>query len=439
MKNHRHVCNSSSDEEKIIISDESSGSISSIGPYCWWRSAAKYDEYVKLKLEGGLPDVSRLTTRMRVFKELERLALVASGSTGTRDHHEYHHNEGGVNELRHKLLTYRSGDFWMPTGGISKDEMDIPPVATILLVGFSASGKSSLVNLMYCVLGRSGLMPFAQTSSSSGSGTTMLLKEHNVVRSLRSGFCVYDSRGFDYNEMGETSVGEELSSWMNDGVHQNQECLRSGNLDNVPHHVLMKDAAGDDRHDADLLILSKYNWSSKFVRRTVNCVMVVANMAEIYKAFKAGDSKPMEATRQLFCTSAFRKCNDEKPILILTHGDMLSTEERIEGRLKICECVGASETTGVYDIVCLTEYGFLAEESDPVSAYALTEAVYRALLISDRTHVPKKTHKDWALLVLSWIICFIASLFALLAEICFKLGEGPRRSQRDHHKLLINK
>lgn len=283
----------------------------------------------------------------------------------------------------------------------------------------------------------------------------MLLKEHNVVRSLRSGFCVYDSRGFDYNDIGDDSVREELSCWMNYGIHQNQRCLRSGDPDNIPHH----NVAGDDMHD-EFHTMSEYNWSSKFVRRTVNCVMLVANMAEIYKAFKAGDSNLIEATRQLFCSSAFRNCgklislvirgngnliyrsmmvlhnaDDEKPILILTHGDMLSTEERIEGRLKICESVGVSETTGVYDIVCLTEYGFLAEESDPVSAYALTEAVYRALLISDRTHLPKKTHKDWALLVVSWIMCFIASLFALIAEICFKLGGGGR--QRDHHRLLM--
>ena len=59
---------------------------------------------------------------------------------------------------------------------------------------------------------------------------------------------------------------------------------------------------------------------------------------------------------------------DEIPLLILTHGDLLSTEERIDGRLKICECLDISETNGVYDIVCLTEYGFLVEESAPVSA-----------------------------------------------------------------------
>lgn len=118
--------------------------------HCWWRSALNFDECVKFKI--GLPDVSRLTPRLRLLREMERLALVAA------DGH-------GLHELKHKLITYHSGDFWVPTGGIKKEKLDIPPVNTILLVGFSGSGKSALVNLMYSVLGRSGLIPFAQTST----------------------------------------------------------------------------------------------------------------------------------------------------------------------------------------------------------------------------------------------------------------------------------
>lgn len=105
---------------------------------------------------------------------------------------------------------------------------------------------------------------------------------------------------------------------------------------------------------------------------------------------------------------------------------MLTPEERIEGRIKICEWLDISETNGVYDIVCLTEYGFIAEDSDPVSAYALTEAVYRALLISDRSHPPKRSILDWTMLVLSWLMCFVAAIFACLAEICSKLGQRDR-------------
>ncbi|KAL5560959.1 hypothetical protein UlMin_030706 [Ulmus minor] len=378
---------------KLCSSDEQEYELSSaLAPYCWWRSAAKFDECVKLKVD--LPNVSGLTPRLRVLRELERLALVAPE---------------GLHELHHKLLKYRSGDFWMPTGGISKEMMEIPPAATILLVGFSGSGKSSLVNLMYCVLGRSGLVPFAQTASGTSNYTSMFLEEHNVLRSLRSGFCVYDSRGFAYDHLSESL--EELSSWMNDGVHHNQLCLRSND------YLLGKD-------NVDILMSKS---SSKFVRRRVNCAMVVVNIAEIYKAFKAGDLKPLEATRELYLSSAFKRCT-ENPILILTHGDLLSTEERIEGRILICECLGISEITGVYDVVCLTEYGFLAEESDPVSAYALTEAVYRALLISDRSHPPKRSILDWTMLVLSWLLFFLSAFFAFLAEIFSKLG------RRDKHR-----
>lgn len=103
---------------------------------------------------------------------------------------------------------------------------------------------------------------------------------------------------------------------------------------------------------------------------------------------------------------------------------MLSTEERIEGRTTICEWLNISEASGVYDIVCLTEYGFIAEESDPVSAYALTEAIYRALLISDRIHPPKRSFLDWTMLILSWLMCFIAAFFGFLAEICSKLANS---------------
>ncbi|PPS05030.1 hypothetical protein GOBAR_AA15633 [Gossypium barbadense] len=385
--------------------------------YCWWRTATKFDECAKLKLD--FPDVSILTPRLRLLRELERLALIAPD---------------GLNELRHKLLGYRSGDFWVPIGGINKEDMDIPSLNTILLVGFSGSGKSSLINLMYSILGRSGLIPFAQTSSvialccekglgncskkkifkfsnlhagSCSNYTTMYMEEHNVLRSMRSGFCVYDSRGFDYGRTREAL--EELSSWMSEGVHHNQLCLRYRDSKMMT----------DDMENNDM------GSSSKFVLRRVNCVIVVANMAEIYQALKAGDLKPLEAIRQLFCCAALRKSN-ENPLVILTHGDLLSTEERIDGRLKICECLDISETNGVFDIVCLTEYGFLEEECDPVSAYALTEVVYRALLISDRGQLPKKRFHHRALLILLCLVRFIGVCFAFLADVCSKLGEKEK-------------
>ncbi|XP_059664318.1 uncharacterized protein LOC132310109 [Cornus florida] len=361
----------------------------------WWRSAAKFEECANFnKLE--IPNMSKITPRLKLLREMERLVSLG---------------EEVLDQLRHKLFTYRPGDFWVPTGGVKKEEMDIPRANTILLVGFHNSGKSSLVNLMYSVLGRSGLVPFAQTSSGCASNcTTLIMEEHNVLRSLNNGFCVYDTRGFDYDRLDESL--EELSEWKSNGVHHKQLCLRTGDP------VLSEDELGSPQ--------LRSSW--KFVNRRVNCVMVVVNVAEIYKALKAGDKKPLEAIKHLFCSPPLRNSN-ENPILILTHGDKLSTEDRIDSRLKICEHLGVSESNGVYDIVCFTEYGFLADESDPVTTYALTEAVYRAMLISDRGHLPKRNLKDWAVLLLSWLMCFVGAIFAFLGQFFSTLG------QRDLPKL----
>lgn len=114
-------------------------------------------------------------------------------------------------------------------------------------------------------------------------------------------------------------------------------------------------------------------------------------------------------------------------MLILTHGDSLNGEDRINGRLRICEYLGIAETSGAYDVACLTEQGIEAEEYDPVTAFALTEAVYRAVLQCDRTHVPKMQLKDWAVLFFSWIMWCLASFFAILANFFAQFGDHDKK------------
>ncbi|XP_073126337.1 uncharacterized protein [Henckelia pumila] len=372
MKNHHFF---SSDEEQNAAQNPS---------FCWWRTADDFDENGRFKVE--ISDPSMLTPRLKVLREMERLAFV-SGE--------------GMDDFRHKLMTYRAGDFWVPIGGIKKEDMDVPKVVTVLLTGMAGSGKSSLVNLMYSVLGRSGLIPFAQTSGESSNYTTMYLEEHNVLRSPRNGFCVFDTRGLVQDLMEEGL--KEVSGWMADGLRHNQPCFRQ-------EDEKVKGIGG-----------SMGITSSRYVKRKVNCVMVVADLSLISKAFESSDLNSINALRDLYNLPSVKSAN-ENPILILTHGDTLNAEDRINGRLKICEYLGIHETTGAYDIPCLTEQGILVEESDPVTAFALTEAVYRALLQSDRTHLPKMKFLDYIILVFFWIMWCTASFFAVLARLFSKFG-----------------
>lgn len=129
----------------------------------------EFDESGHLKV-GIESNLSNLTPRIKVLREMERLALISAE---------------GLHELKHKLLGYRAGDFWLPIGGLKKQDMDIPPTVTILLLGLTNSGKSSFINLMCSVLGRSGLIPFAQTSSGTFIDilefyTTIYLEQHEI-------------------------------------------------------------------------------------------------------------------------------------------------------------------------------------------------------------------------------------------------------------------
>ncbi|KAF5183432.1 hypothetical protein FRX31_026982, partial [Thalictrum thalictroides] len=116
---------------------------------------------------------------------------------------------------------------------------------------------------------RSGLIPFAQTSKKSSNYTTMFMEEHNVLRSVRSGFCVYDSMGLDYNQVDEGI--DEFTEWMVDGIYHHQLCCRSED------GVFRSQASMESSKDSPLLTLG-------FKRRQVNYALVVANLAEIYKA-----------------------------------------------------------------------------------------------------------------------------------------------------------
>lgn len=121
----------------------------------------------------------------------------------------------------------------------------------------------------------------------------MFLEEHNVIRSLRSGFCVYDSRGFDYDQASEV-VDVELSDWINDGVHHNQLCMRAGDQYSLPRDELEA-------------LSARSSSSSKFARRRVNCAMVVVNAAEVYVALKAANHKPLDAVKELYRSPVFKK------------------------------------------------------------------------------------------------------------------------------------
>ncbi|KAK2982236.1 hypothetical protein RJ640_015827 [Escallonia rubra] len=157
-------------------------------------------------------------------------------------------------------------------------------------------GGFSVVNpsvLKAARLFQPGSITLCKKSGTALGYKALYMEEHNVLRSMQNGFYVFDTKGFDYERLVESN--EELSKWMNRGVHHNPLCLRSG--DNM---LLSK--------DEEIEIPLSRSFASKYAKRRVNCVMMVADVAEIHKALRASGVNPLEALNRLFHSPTLRNC-----------------------------------------------------------------------------------------------------------------------------------
>lgn len=170
-------------------------------PFYWWRSAEEFHENGRLKID--------LSKHLQPHSQAQ--TAQRNGEAGATLPRSY----GRLAPQDHGLPLRGS----LPSDGRNQQGRNAGP--TILLVGIVGTGKSSLAHLMYSVFCRSGLIPFAQTSRNSSDCRTMYLEEHNVRRSTRTGFCVFDSRGVEYDRMSESL--NDVWEWMEDGVHHRQE------------------------------------------------------------------------------------------------------------------------------------------------------------------------------------------------------------------------
>lgn len=79
--------------------------------------------------------------------------------------------------------------------------------------------------------------------------------------------------------------------------------------------------------------------------------------------------------------------------------------------------------SSAYDIPCLTEQWILAQESDTVTAFTVTEAVYGALLQS----VITRQFKDGIVFFFSWIMWRLLPFFAILANFFSEFGHDQEK------------
>ncbi|KAG4921606.1 hypothetical protein GLYMA_18G158800v4 [Glycine max] len=238
---------------------------------------------------------------------------------------------------KQKILRYKPGAWIEKAGGLKISDYDVPKTTCLLLVGPRGSGKSSLINRISKVVEDDRFAPArAQESYNSllGDGTSFL-QEYMIPRYSNS-ICLYDTRSLSDNSEKDENI-RMLKSWMTKGVHHGELVVRK--TDNQRLRKSLKGKA----HKKGYL-------SSK--TRKVNFVIYVVNGLLVLKAMENDGALETQCVQSIVSTfnCPFLSFKDDKPVLVFTHGDLLSFSERALVREHLGTLLGIPPTKQIFDI-----------------------------------------------------------------------------------------
>ncbi|XP_027335108.1 uncharacterized protein LOC113849408 [Abrus precatorius] len=242
-----------------------------------------------------------------------------------------------LKEAKENILSYKPGAWIEKVGGLKLRDYDVPKTTCLLLVGPSGSGKSSLINRISKVFENDKFAPArAQESYNSLTGDgTYFLQEYMIPRDSNS-ICLYDTRS-----LADTSHQNEnikmLKSWMTKGVHHGELVVRK--TDNQKLRKSLKGKA------------HKKGYFSSMTRK-VNFVIYVVNGLLVLKAMENTSALETQYIETIVSTfnCPFLSFKDDKPVLVFTHGDLLSFSDRARVHAHLGKLLGIPPTKQIFDI-----------------------------------------------------------------------------------------
>ncbi|AES79090.1 putative P-loop containing nucleoside triphosphate hydrolase [Medicago truncatula] len=300
-----------------------------------------------------------------------------------------------LKQAKEKILRYRPGTWIEKARGLKLRDYDVPETTSLILVGPSGSGKSSLINRISKVFDDDKFAPTrAQVSYNSLRGDgTYFLREHMIPRDSNS-ICLYDTRSLS-NKSHENN--EMLKNWMTEGVHHGELVIRSKDNQTLTESLKCK---GNKKG-----FFSSKSRKVNFVIYVLNGLSVLNMMENADGAFKARYIEEIVSTFNF--NNPFLSFKDDKPVLVLTHGDLLSLSDRARVRVYLGEVLGIPPTKQIFDI---PECDDLVTESAIIGMlrYTLEHADNN---IPQKTNVMNKVHK--ISLSLFMILMMLAIGFAI--------------------------
>ncbi|MED6126511.1 hypothetical protein PIB30_079248 [Stylosanthes scabra] len=242
-----------------------------------------------------------------------------------------------LKDAKETILSYRPGAWIENVGGLQPCHYDVPETTCLLLVGPRGSGKSSIINRISKVLENDEFAPArAQVSYNSLTGDgTYFLQEYMIPRHSTS-ICLCDTRSLSDNS-NENENNRMLESLMTKGVRHGDLLLRK-----TDSRILKKSLKCKARKNGFI--------SSKI--RNVNFVIYVVNGLSVLKSMEDTGAREREYIETIVQTfnSPYMSFKDDKPVLVFTHGDLLSLSDRVRVRAYLGELLGIPPTKQIFDI-----------------------------------------------------------------------------------------
>lgn len=320
-----------------------------------------------------------------------------------------------LGRAKSKILSYHPGAWIEEVGGTRSFDYNVPQTTSLVLIGPRGSGKSSLVNRMSKLLEDDNFASErAQVSYNPSVGDgTYFLQEYMIPRGSTS-FCLYDTRSLSMDPSEDNKI---IKRWMTKGVRHGELVIRES--DNWSLRKRMRCKARWGGHPFSVI-------------RRVNFVIFVVNGLTVLKSMDNNHDGQSQYTQLIADTynCPYLSFKDDKPVVVVTHGDLLSIPERARVRVYLGELCGIPPTKQIFDI---------PDNSDLLTQFTIVDMLRYSLEHADR-NLPRKTwvlKREWRVPVSACLYLALIVGIAIIAA-CVKRAHPSLRGMRPVHKSKIH-